>query len=288
MSQITNITVVRNGQKGNAGVVNANFDEIKTKYNAHDSATQNIHNIGTNNIASEDMLQALIDSLTPIGEVIDIWRPDTGIAFPALDTGIWQLVNGDTIDDEDSLFDKVVLPDFDDKYAIGDTVTDATPVGNENNIIDIAHTHDNTHTTHSTVTHSHRASTAFDTHSHTITSGECYFFFRENYFTPFGWTLEFWSDYAHSDIAYNANLYTDTGTHSSVNITGTNDRTEELARVRGVVNSVASWHSSFYYSCTDTNPAQGNASSNTSDSKLSTTQSVQPKSLKVRKYIRYK
>lgn len=275
MAQITNITKLINGTLGDVTPLNNNFNEIKTKYNEHDIATSGVHNLGTNSIASKTNFQNMIDKFLPISSIMYIWRPSDVTGLPALDNSIWKQLNGTEINDEDSLFNTVTLPAMDGKYLAGveeGRTVDATPVGNLNNVIDISHYHTATAHQHSSCSHSHD----FENHRHPISG---YFKFVIQEYLSYSSYCLIQPD--ETDIISAYYPWIATRYYSTSSLSGLDTGSEECPNLAGYTN----------FSSGTTmleNPANTNSSSQDTSTSGSTTFSIQPKSLKVQMYIRYK
>jgi hypothetical protein len=174
MAQITSINKIINGTLGQSTPINENFANIKAVYNAHDIATTGIHDVGSEEIAGSEYLQGFIDLFSPISSVLDVWRPSSLTFDKSIDTDIFLVMDGSTVDDGDSLFDTVILPDMTNRYFIGmgteeggdmlsDTTNMSTPIGTAGHLISVSHLNtfpDHTHLhQHTESTHTHNGLT---------------------------------------------------------------------------------------------------------------------------------
>ena len=276
MAQITTLSKLVNGKLGTSTTINNNFDTIKTIYNAHDTATTGVHDLGTDTIANDVTFQIMVDGLMPIGSVIDVWRP-TAIAslLASVDTDIWQIGDGSTISDAASDFDGMTIPDLSNRYLIGagaegstligSAAVDATPSGNASHQIDIAHSHTSSAHTHS-MTHTH----VIPSHRHSVT-GYIHFYAQEIAGMFCYLNLTTGIQLSLGAIIYGGLSYNSSGSSQ-----------ENVPDVLGYSNYISDFLS------TPTSPVCGGQNTALSSTMLSATQSHQPKSLQVKRYIRYK
>lgn len=284
MAQITGLTKLVNSKLTNAEQMNDNFTIVKNTYNAHDTATTGVHDLGSETIATDTGLQALIDVLCPVGKVVELWRPDT-LAFNAIDTDIWALGDGSTISDAESDFDGITLPDFDGHYLIGagtvggdsladDDTLDATPVGNTDNEVDLTHQH--------TQDHSHEAfhnhvdvDGSYTGHTHEIES-----------LTPFNPKRCDIHLSTTGKINFSANIVPFTANRKFTTSTSETSDTVisgDYIPAYGDTGSI----SDLAVSCTTNNTTSSTTVMSIGDG-LTDAEVFQPESLKVIRYIRYK
>jgi len=304
MAQIQGLINIYNNTKGTSYSIDANFDNIKTVYNAHDVATDGVHQIPIGEvIADNTSLQALIDKLCPVGEILDIWRPSDIVGFTEIDGDVLKLVDGQIIDDEDSLFDEVTLPDLSGRYLIGagtldagdigSTSVNATPVGAVNHVMDLSHKHlieNHTHSSHQHITsgvqpHNHSGYFSSDKTlgyhliAHPYNPGQQWPQYLRLTVTPGLWSIQFptpetWNSNVRysTDTAFPGQIieeYISTPTsfydiyHETTSINNTYNDT-----LSGTTNPI-----DIYYTAINTDLTDAN---------------IQPKSLPVKRYIRYK
>jgi len=113
-----------------------------------------------------DTVTTLINDLVPIGTIIPFYNYNNLVSYNA---DYWQLMNGETIDDALSPFDTQVATDMSGRYMVGfgtdgdeNMGTDpwsVTPAGNAAHQIDIRHNHSSASHSHSSASHSHGAGT---------------------------------------------------------------------------------------------------------------------------------
>lgn len=289
MAQIGSLKKIINNTICSSSDINNNFNDIKTIYNSHDTATTGVHGLGTDTIADYTSLKSIIDTICPIGKVLDIWRPDSISFTDTIDEDIWALADGSTVSDGDSVFNGLVLPDLDNKYLIGagsistpgsiatDNTIDAVAIGNTNHIVDISHTHtlDN-HTHDGTVSHKHRMS-----HNHSM-AGYARIYVNEDFYGGYN------NMYLNMDIhgsTINSNCTFEEDAYSFH--TGHKGNADDIPSFIGpTLNMTSSGYTSYYTSSASLTIS--NPSSTDLSTELSNTQSFQPKSLKVKRYIRYK
>lgn len=93
---------------------------------------------------------AMMNALTPIGSVLYF---DDLNGVNTINSNYWVAIKGQTISDEDSVYNGVTLPDLSGRYIVGygndaggniDSATwSYSPVGNAGHTVNISHTHDN-------------------------------------------------------------------------------------------------------------------------------------------------
>ena len=140
MTQANKPNTFSNDTNADATQVNANFDEIYSKYNEHDVASSNIHGVGGSSIASKEF----VNEVLPAG-IITMW---SGAITDIPDT--WTLCDGSN-----------GAPDLRDRFVVGAGNTYAPEsVGGESEVT-LTESQLPVHT------HSNDFSVNNDTHSHT-------------------------------------------------------------------------------------------------------------------------
>jgi hypothetical protein len=171
MAQIVTLSKIINGEIGTSATINSNFAIIKSAYNTHDSAITGVHDIGSETIATNVYLQTLFDLFYPVGTVLDVWRPSALIFGTSIDEDIFAIMDGSIISDVGGFFDTVALPDMTNRYFIGagteegennlsSALSMEVPVGTALHLISISHL--NTFPDH---THEHRHTGSTHTHN---------------------------------------------------------------------------------------------------------------------------
>jgi len=289
MTQITNLNKIINNTKILSPPFNSNFTEIKTKYNYHDTDTTGIHGLGTENIGDYNTLNDIVQSLNPKGRVIDVWIPDDLASIvPAPDADVWKLCDGSVVSDVDSVFNGLNIPDLDNKYLIGagsldtpgsiatDTIN-ATPVGATDHMVNIEHTHTlDDHTHDGTISHNHRMA-----HHHSM-SGYARIYVNEDFYGGY------------NNLYINMDLYAGTVTEVcgfqedaySLN-SGHSGGADDIPSFFGTTLNMSSSGYTSYYTGNDALTI-GSVSSSSLSNALNPNQDIQPESLKVKRYIRYK
>jgi hypothetical protein len=279
MAQIASINKIVNGTLGTSSPINQNFANIKAVYNAHDTATTGVHNIGTDSIGDSSYLETLIDLCSPVGTVLDVWRP-TEITFDIdIDEDIFAIMDGSTVSDADSLFNTVDLPDMTNRYFIGmgtengeDMLSDSssmeTPIGTAGHLIGVSHLNtfpDHTHSHNHGSTHTHNGQT-------TASSG-----IR---MTSSLWSLKgFFNQKTPTPQSTSYNRYVNEGNSTVVTQTSSSNV---------VPLTVFSTDSFFLISSTETVSNTTSANNTSVYTGTGTDFDIQPSSLAVRRYIRYK
>jgi hypothetical protein len=217
----------------------------------------------------------------PVGTILAFYDFDAAVTF---DTDLFKYCDGSVIVDAESPINGETLPDLSNRYLVGfgtegggdidSAVWASAAVGNANHQINLQHSHTVTSHTHSLSSHTHTAA------AHTHNSG----------------TLKF------KTFQYDSG----SGKIIGYNISGSNtDALEiQLSTAGAGVNTLISapgLSTQFYtvvgsgVTGSDGNDATGTPSNNTSgsaapgmDNQLSATQSIQPRSIRVRYIMRYK
>lgn len=86
---------------------NSNFNDIKSVYNAHDTATTGVHGVGSSSIATSLMIP-------PIGSIIPFYDYNGALTF---DAAYWAYCNGQSI--TVSGIGTQTLPDLSGRYLVG-------------------------------------------------------------------------------------------------------------------------------------------------------------------------
>jgi len=200
--------------------------------------------------------------LVPVGAILPFYDFNGTVTFSS---SFFAYCDGSVVDDESSPLNTLTLPDMSNRYLvgfgteaggnIGTAAWSATPVGNANHIINIQHNHDMTH----------RHSFAH-THTQTDSTGSC----RSGGSSP--------GYHSFSVLDDNSGW----GTGKLTTSLGTSSEGQHRHDLGGSTGGVSTT-----YGSGSINPTTTAAKPDTGSS-LSTTQSIQPRSVSVRYIIRYK
>jgi hypothetical protein len=214
---------------------------------------------------------AYCDSLVPIGTILPFYDFDETVEF---DTDIFTYCNGAVVSDVNSPLDTLTLPDMSNRYLvgfgtenggnIGTAAWSATPVGNASHQANLQHLHAQTAHAHP-MPHTHTIS-----HTHSLGAGHA----RLDYTDP-GSDIS-WQRKGVSAWTQNFKLNSSWGGSISLSATA--------GVALGGTTDGASSDNTGAVSTANTSPS---AAVDTGSS-LSTTQSIQPRSVSVRYIIRYK
>ncbi len=196
----------------------------------------------------------------PVGTIISFYDFNATVGF---DTNVYKYCDGATISDAASPLDGLTLPDLSNRYMVGfgtegggdiDTATWAsTPVGNASHQVDLQHSHTVASHTH-TLSHTH----SLQSHTHYVSGNTVG--------VPQGGSARFQTDTGGYHFALGTGSYQGDHTHG-VGITSNSPSTNTSGGASSTTTSSSS-------------PATNN--------QLSTTQDVQPRSIRVRFLIRFK
>jgi hypothetical protein len=277
MAQIGNLNKIINNTLGTSSSMNNNFDDIKTIYNSHDTATTGVHGLGSKTIGDYNTSKTLIDILVPVGSIIECWIPsDVSLT---IDTDIWNELDGTTIADASSDFNTITLPDTDGRYLIGagsmdtsgsittDTIS-STPVGNSNNLRDFTHSH--------TITHSHNIlhTHGLESHTHSLT----------NALTVGVTALATFTNIS-GPTFFNVSGSSFTASYAALRKTGSISTSGLLCYN---IETSGTTGTSSVDSCTYGSITTSEDATVTTSDGLTSDVDIKPKSLKVKRYIRYK
>jgi len=121
MSQITGLNQILVGNTPDANIHRQNFQLIQERYNFHDKNKTLVHGVESNDeITNINYFTNIIKTQTPIGSVEAIWDSEDA-SVPVLDTDYWQIMDGTTINDEDSFFNGVTIPDMTETFFVEDS-----------------------------------------------------------------------------------------------------------------------------------------------------------------------
>lgn len=211
----------------------------------------------------------LINALVPVGTIIAFYNYDNATSYNA---AYWQLCDGSLIDDDASPFDAENAPDLSGRYLVGygtddgadmDTaVWNTAPVGNAAHQVDLRHSHTSAAHTHTSAAHSH---------------GEGTLRFRVFEYTTSG-TKFVGYDSGGSDV----NIAT-------VRTVGTNFSDAPNVMVKSPSSSTNYYTTAGSGSTNSTTPGStGSTTPGSTGQNLSTTQSIQPRSIRVYYLLRKK
>ena len=276
-----------NGTIADANEVNANEREVRDKYNSSLSGTVGHTHSGVDGdwtkITSSGIDSANFKELVPLGSIIPIYDFNGLLTF---DTAYWAYCNGQT--KTITGIGPQVLPDLSNRYIvgfgteggadIGSAAWSTAIVGNASHQVNLqhahtvnAHNHDLNNHVHNVPAHYHGKGTlaigASGSHAHSFV------WFWNNANSGGGSS----SAAANADPGTDVNSTTATATHSHPNADFTGS----------VGNTAGSNGDSAFSSGVPTNNFSGSSSPNT-NSQLSATQSIQPRSVRVRFIMRIK
>lgn len=274
-----------NGTIADANEVNANEHELRDKYNSSLSGTAGHTHSGVDGdgtkITSSGIDSANFKELVPLGSIVPIYDFNGLLTF---DTAYWAYCNGQT--KTITGIGAQTLPDLSNRYLVGfgteggadiGAAAWATAiVGNASHQINLAHAHTVTAHTHDLQNHTHNVPAHYHgkgtlaigtsgSHSHTYT----------------------WRDASSGSGTASPAGNNDPGGPGS-NSTSSNSHTHPNADFTGSVgNTAGSNGDSAFTSAAPSTNTSGSASPST-DSQLSATQSIQPRSVRVRYIMRIK
>lgn len=147
MAQINNLLPILEEAVLDADIHRLNFNNFKSKYNQHDINKVGVHGlVDTEEVGSVKYYNDLLDSVNPVGTIVTTWDNSDATIMALVNTGYYKIMNGDTITDVDSPFYNKVLPDLSERYLCltkNSGSVDGSISGSFT--IDIEHTHSYSH-----------------------------------------------------------------------------------------------------------------------------------------------
>lgn len=158
MAQIGTLETFTAGSVMSGANLNSNYVDIIDVYNAHDGATTGVHGVVSPSvIVSQTTIDETINKYFPIGSLFYMWDNNDSAITDLLDSDRFKEMNGgDAVNDSESLYDGMVLPDMTQILTVGAEVYEAAFVGD--NTPEYPHVHSTslmgTHT-HTLANHTH-------------------------------------------------------------------------------------------------------------------------------------